>query len=336
VTWENVPEFGTTDSNTFQVELRFDGTIVISFLDLAASDGLAGLSAGGGLPRDFEPSDLGEMECVAACDDTVMNQGELRIDCGGPCAPCACLQSTDCDDGLFCDGEESCDEFGDCRTGIAPCPAGLLCDDTNNRCVTPYCNDNGVCELGEDCAICSGDCLRGADAICGNGACEAADGENCRNCPADCAGKGAGNPGDRFCCGFHAPDSVGCVLAACNDGVFTCTETRAALSCCGDLFCAADEDASRCAVDCAPPAVCGDMVCVADETRCGCAHDCGDPPASETVCVDGLDEDCDGLADCDDRDCGDDPACATCAPRGTACGSNERCCSGRCHRNACK
>ena len=336
VTWEDVPEFGTSDSNTFQVELRFDGTIVISFLDLAASDGLAGLSAGLGVPDDFESSDLSGMACVPTCDDTVMNQGESLIDCGGPCPPCACLGDADCDDGLFCDGAESCDDFGDCLTGAAPCPAGLLCDDSNDRCVTPFCNEDTVCDFGEDCAICGGDCFSGAGATCGNGVCEAGDGENCRNCPADCAGSSTGKPGGRFCCGFHAPDSVGCLLAACHEDGYACAETPAVASCCGDLFCATGEDAVNCAVDCAAAAVCGDALCVEPETPCGCPHDCGDPPTFEAVCVDGVDEDCDGLADCDDRDCGDDPGCATCDPRGAACGADAQCCSGRCHRGACK
>jgi len=31
---------------------------------------------------------------------------------------------------------------------------------------------------------------------------------------------------------------------------------------------------------------------------------------AESACDDGFDEDCDGLVDCDDADCGSDPACA--------------------------
>ena len=58
VTWENVPEAGTTNSNTFQIEMFFDGRIQMSWLDLDAIDGLAGLSAGGGIPPDFLESDL--------------------------------------------------------------------------------------------------------------------------------------------------------------------------------------------------------------------------------------------------------------------------------------
>ncbi len=56
---------------------------------------------------------------------------------------------------------------------------------------------------------------------------------------------------------------------------------------------------------------CGDGTCDAGEDRCSCADDCGAPPATETLCTDGLDLDCDGAIDCADADCSADPACAT-------------------------
>ncbi len=42
------------------------------------------------------PSACGEGRCVPTCNDSVRNQGEEGIDCGGPCAPCntLCLTST--------------------------------------------------------------------------------------------------------------------------------------------------------------------------------------------------------------------------------------------------
>jgi hypothetical protein len=61
VTYEDVPEYFTNNSNTFQVEMYFDGRIRISYLELAAQDGLAGLSAGTGLVAGFAESDLSEM-----------------------------------------------------------------------------------------------------------------------------------------------------------------------------------------------------------------------------------------------------------------------------------
>ena len=53
VTWQGVPEYGTTNSNNFQIELFFDGRIRITCLGIAATDGLIGLSQGLGTPVDF-------------------------------------------------------------------------------------------------------------------------------------------------------------------------------------------------------------------------------------------------------------------------------------------
>lgn len=54
---------------------------------------------------------------------------------------------------------------------------------------------------------------------------------------------------------------------------------------------------------------CPNATCEAAETPCTCPADCGIPPASESLCTDFLDNDCDGPADCGDADCGADPAC---------------------------
>jgi hypothetical protein len=70
---------------------------------------------------------------------------------------------------------------------------------------------------------------------------------------------------------------------------------------CADPDCDAD---SNCA--------CGNETCGTEEDPCNCPTDCGPPPATETpgaTCADGLDNDCDGKADCLDLDCADEPAC---------------------------
>ena len=58
VTFIGVPEFSSTGSNTFQIEMFFDGRICISWLGMTARDGLVGLSAGYGIPDYFRESDL--------------------------------------------------------------------------------------------------------------------------------------------------------------------------------------------------------------------------------------------------------------------------------------
>ena len=61
VTYEGVYEYAYTEPNTFQVEVYFDGTIVVSYLDISAIDGLAGLSQGLGVGTDFFETDLSRM-----------------------------------------------------------------------------------------------------------------------------------------------------------------------------------------------------------------------------------------------------------------------------------
>ena len=58
VTWENVPEYGSNNSNTFQVEMYFDGRIQLSWLGIAVEDGISGLSEGLGVPPDFQETDI--------------------------------------------------------------------------------------------------------------------------------------------------------------------------------------------------------------------------------------------------------------------------------------
>ncbi len=91
VTWDSVPQHSTSgDSNTFQIEMFFDGTITISYLEIGAVDGLAGLSRGEGMDPDFEETDLSAMsDCgpqrPLAFDDNVSlpANGSLSIELPG-------------------------------------------------------------------------------------------------------------------------------------------------------------------------------------------------------------------------------------------------------------
>ncbi|MBU0617537.1 MAG: hypothetical protein KKI02_07455, partial [Planctomycetes bacterium] len=61
VTFQNVPEYGMSNSNTFQFEMFFNGDITISYLGVDANDGLAGLSEGQGVDPDYYATDLSQM-----------------------------------------------------------------------------------------------------------------------------------------------------------------------------------------------------------------------------------------------------------------------------------
>jgi hypothetical protein len=76
---------------------------------------------------------------------------------------------TDSGDGL----DDDCDGSNDCRD--IDCSRDPIC----------ICDDDGLCEFGEDCDGCPGDCPGGT---CGNGTCDVANGEDCVSCPTDCNG----------------------------------------------------------------------------------------------------------------------------------------------------
>jgi len=64
VTYESISEFTNATVNSMQVELFFDGRIRMTWLDIAAEDGLIGLSSGAGLPAPFTETDV---SVLSAC-----------------------------------------------------------------------------------------------------------------------------------------------------------------------------------------------------------------------------------------------------------------------------
>lgn len=191
------------------------------------------------------------------------------------------------------------------------------------------CDNDGVCEEGEDCVDCPNDCATASGAECGNGICEAGDGEDCVGCPEDCNGKQDGKPSNRFCCGDgDGQNPVSCSDSRCTSGGYACDDAPAPSWCCGDAAC---DPAEVCELDCGPLPFCGDSSCDANEDSCSCSADCGAPPAGEVVgatCDDGADNDCDGLVDCQDSDCAAEPVCAPPACDGDGiCEAGEDCLS---------
>lgn len=63
ITYRNVPEYGTSSLNNFQIRIYYDGTpqagtITITYLGVDSTNGLVGLSRGTGVPQEFQESNL--------------------------------------------------------------------------------------------------------------------------------------------------------------------------------------------------------------------------------------------------------------------------------------
>jgi hypothetical protein len=219
--------------------------------------------------------------------------------------------------GEICDGTdlggESCATQGCTGGGLLSCASNCLGFDTTGCIGCPLCNNDGICDLGEDCYDCPADCVFGIScgADCGNGLCEAGDGEDCLSCPSDCNGTQTGKPNKRFCCGGgEGENPVPCTDSRCEYGSFACTSDSQPTGsfCCGLFGCERGEACGSCAVDCA---------------------------TGFELCDGGVDEDCDGFIDCDDTECHGDPDCDVCTvgQRGDPCLTGTDCCSGACKKN---
>jgi len=101
-----------------------------------------------------------------------------------------CNVDADCDDGLYCTGAETC-VGGSCQSSGDPCTGGNVCNEATDFCDTPVCDNDRICEAGEDC----------------------------NNCPNDCRQKITGVPKNTYCCDGDLPD---CGNAQCSENGWIC------------------------------------------------------------------------------------------------------------------
>ena len=181
--------------------------------------------------RDFDEDGYIDEACGGAdCDDTDadVNPDGTEV-CDGVDNNCADgvdeepLASAFCDNGLFCDGDESCSS-GSCQAGADPCPDdGLFCngtescDEGGDQCTNTgdpcpddglYCSGTESCDEGGDQCVSTGDPCPDDGLWCnGSETCDET-GDQCDavNVP-DCA------------------DAVGCTVDTCNEATDSCDNT---------------------------------------------------------------------------------------------------------------
>ncbi len=144
--------------------------------DVGASD-LAMLLGNWG-PNVGHPADLTRDGSVGAEDLAIL------LGSWGPCPSSEspqCLSDADCDDGVFCNGEEVCDtESSLCIEGSEPC-SGLLCAEESASCVECLsdadCDDLLFCNGNETCA----------ESVCQPGMDQCSTNETCNEVDDSCA-----------------------------------------------------------------------------------------------------------------------------------------------------
>ncbi len=188
--------------------------------------------------------------------------------CGGVCGECA--EGQECMDGACltppsgpgCEVIEGVAGCGGCDCEACVCEMDAWC--CNNEwdaiCVGE-CQDcgfclletecgNGICEPGEDCALCAGDCPCKPGHWCNEGTCE--EGE----CPVQCDGKECGDDGCGGSCG------------ECGEGT-TCFEDLCCTPWCGGMICG-DDGCGGLFGECAEGDECIAGACMAPPSGPGC------------------------------------------------------------------
>jgi hypothetical protein len=234
-----------------------------------------------------------------SCSDGVLNQNEVRIDCGGVCAPCECTSDASCGDGDVCDGVETCNTFGQCVGGTPlTCNDGSLC--TTDAChpvngctFTPITCDDGSacttdsCNAGTGCVFTPISCDDAS--LCTTDSCHPVNG--CSFTPISC-------DDDSACTTDSCNAGTGCVFepVVCNDGEACTIDTcDVVLGCLAEaLDC---DDANPCTMD-----SCFDGVCLNEALDCDDDDACTDDSCVGGLCVNDAIT-CDDADDCTNDSC---------------------------------
>jgi len=131
-----------------------------------------------------------------------------------------CRADADCDDGVYCNGAETCGADGGCQSEATPCP-GRDCDEAKRDCLCGFdrdCDDGVFCNGDETCGT-DGLCVAGTDPCPDNGVfCDGT--ERCDETAAACV-----SSGDPCAAPEECDESAAACFACmgdsdCDDGVF--------------------------------------------------------------------------------------------------------------------
>ncbi len=205
------------------------------------------------------------------CDDGVSCTNDSCLEGSDSCSNVA--DNGNCDNGLFCDGNEVCHPTNDCQAGTAPnCDDGVGCTNDICREGIDSCDnvvDNGNCDNGLFCD--------GTEICHPTNDCQAGTAPNC-------------------------DDGVSCTNDICREGIDRCENAVDDSNCDNGLFC---DGAETCDAvnDCeagAAPTIDDGVSCTADS--CDEANDQVVNAPSDAVCDDGAfcngAETCDAVNDC--------------------------------------
>ncbi len=102
-------------------------------------------------------------DCLGASAGEVC--GALELCVSGACTPAVCAVDSDCDDGAYCNGSETCDPSSSaadprgCVAASTPCAAGETCDEAADVCRDVCATDPDADGDGADAVMCGGtDC----------------------------------------------------------------------------------------------------------------------------------------------------------------------------------
>lgn len=241
---------------------------------------------------------------------------------------CECWEDSQCNDGVFCNGVETCDQASHtCQPGTTSCTADKICDEEHDQCVEcrqdadcgggrcignscVECFDHSDCDDGLFCngpALCLSNftCLRGPPPCDGLYCDEAAD--QCVECrqDADCSGGVCENNTCHEC-----RDDTQCNGGACVEGA--CVECRDDIQCDDGLFCNGTETCDQVSHQChSDTPNCAGQTCDETGDRCvGCLQ--GSDCPNGRLCVNNTCTECVTDSDCPNHGVCTNSVCEEC------------------------